>query len=321
MSTVPKPAPTVTVADALEALLEQTDQRVRDDVRSPATLSMQVAHARWWMRELGADTPLEAVTEFELERIASRPRVIPKHGRPPAGPATLRKRLSTLRAALELAHRRRKVSRVPAFPKMLVRPPPATNVLTRYDDARRLFDSLPLHRAEWFWLALWTGQHASDVERMTWKDVDLDSPRPTMLIRNWKNRRRVGLRVLMPGPLVEVLQAKRDRERPGSAAPIVRPWPSRKTTLPAHCRRVGLPVLNATALRHTNLTWVVRRLGITPAACAWAGHSSPEQMARRYAHALPPQIREVTEALNSIVDEGAVAPSEPEPGGEPPAGG
>jgi integrase len=320
MNTLPKPNHQVTLADALEALLEQTDQRVRDDVRSPATLSMQVAHARWWMRELGADTPLDQVTEFELERIATRPRPVPKHGRAPAGPATLRKRLSTLRAALELAHRRRKISRVPAFPVVLVRPPPATSVLERYADAVRLFESLPLHRAEWFWLALWTGQHASDVERMTWQDVDLDGQRPSMLIRNWKNRRRVGLRVLMPGPLAEVLRAKRDRERPAPRAQIVRPWPSRKTTLPAHCRRVGLPVLNATALRHTNLTWVVRRLGITPAACAWAGHSSPEQMARRYAHALPPQIREVTEALDSIVDEGAVAPSEHKPGGGDPAG-
>lgn len=297
----------VTVSRALGELLEQTEQRVRDGVRSKATLEMQQAHRRYWERELGGRTRLGFVDELALERIASRPRLVPAHGRAPAGPNTLRKRLSTLKAALELQHRRRQLRRVPAFPKVLVRPAPRSPVIETYAQALALFRSLPLHRAEWYWLHLWTGQHVADGEGMAWADVDL-GPRPTMLIRNTKNR-RAPIRVPMPAPLAEVLRAKCRRERPAPSARIVQPWPSRKTTLAVHCARVGLPRLNATALRHTCLTWAVRRIGITPAVCAWAGHSSPEMMARRYAHALPAQLGEVAAALESMANDNGGEPT------------
>jgi integrase len=309
MSTVPQPSTTVTLSEALAELLEVTAQRVQDDVRAQATLEMQRAHRRWLERELGAHRPVDQVDELLLEELASRrrpARAAHAGGRRAWGPATLRKRLSTLRAALELAHRRRRLARVPAFPRVLVRRPPPVVILESVAQAQAIFDELPLHRAEWFWLCLWTGQHASDVERMTWSDVALQGrgcSAATMLIRNWKNRRREGLRVRMPAPLATVLRAKWEREAPRMLDPIVQPWPSRKTTLPNACRRAGAPIVNATALRHTCLSWVVRRLGITPAACAFAGHSSPEMMARKYAHALPPQAHEVIEALNSMADE------------------
>lgn len=308
MSNLPQPTTTVTLSEALAELFEVTEQRVADDVRAPATLEMQRAHGRWLERQLGASTPIGQVDELALDQLVARRPPRPAHagGRRQWGPATLRKRLSTLRAALELQHRRRRIARLPAFPKVLVKRPPAVAILETHAQAQALFDALPLHRAEWFWLALWTGQHASDVERMTWSDVSLQGPgcsAATMLIRNWKNRRREGLRVLMPAPLATVLRAKWEREAPRMLDPIVRPWPSRKTTLPAACRRAGVPIVNATALRHTCLSWVVRHIGITPAACAFAGHSSPEQMARRYAHALPPQANEVIRALESMADD------------------
>jgi integrase len=310
MSTLPRPSHTVTLSEALDELLEVTRQRVEDDVRAPATLEMQQAHGRWWVAQLGGQRPLDQVDELVLEELASRrrpPRPAHAGGRPSWGPATLRKRLSTLRAIIELQHRRRRLQRVPAFPHVLIPRPPRVVILETFAEAEAIFHALPLHRAEWFWLCLWTGQHSSDVERMIWSEVSLQQRRgcsgPTMLIRNWKNRRREGLRVPMPAPLVAVLRAKWERERPRMDSPIVEPWPSRKTTLPNACRRAGAPIVNATGLRHTCLSWVVRRIGITPAACAFAGHSSPEMMARRYAHALPAQHSEVIEALNSIADE------------------
>lgn len=293
MKTLPQPKTTVT--DALGELLELTAQRVRDQVRSPATLEMQRAHVRYWQRVIGGELDLGLVDEELLERVANAPRA-PRS----AGPATMRKRLSTLRGALELAHRRRRIPRVPAFPVVLAPWRPRQRYLETFADARRLFDSLPLHRAHWYWLCLWTCQHASDVERMNWTDVDL--VRGTMLIRNTKNR-RPAIRVRMPTPLLVELKAKFARERPRLEDAIVRPWPSRKTTLPLHCRRLGLPELNAIDLRHTGLSWAARRRGITPALCQFAGHSSPAMMARTYAHALPPQLEEVTADLESIAND------------------
>jgi integrase len=292
MKTLLKPTSTVTLAGALEELLEQTAQRVRDGVRSPATLEMQRAHVRYWLKAFGAALELDQVDEELLDRHANRPRPVGA-----AGPATLRKRLSTLRATLELAHRRRWISRVPAFPVVLAPWRPRQRYLETYRDAERLFESLPLHRAEWFWICLWTCQHASDVDRMTWADIDLR--RSTMLIRNTKNR-RPAIRVRMPAPLVPVLRDKFTRERPRAADPIVRPWPSRNTTLPRHCRKLGLLELNAIDLRHTGLSWAARIRGITPALCKFAGHSSPAMMSRTYAHALPPQLEEVTADLESM---------------------
>jgi integrase len=288
MKILPK---SVTLAQALEELLEVTAQRVSDGVRSPATLEMQRAHQRYWLAALGSKLPANDVDEELLEQLAG-PRPAGA-----AGPATLRKRLSTLRGALELAHRRRWIPRLPSFPVVLAPWRPRQRFLETFNDAQRLFASLPRHRAEWFWLCLWTCQHASDVERMTW--VDVDRRAGTICIRNTKNR-RPQIRVRCPHPLLAVLRTMWERDQPRPEAPIVRPWPSRKTTLPLHCRKLGLPELNAIDLRHTGLSWAARRLGITPALCAFAGHSSPAMMARTYAHALPPQLEEVTAELESM---------------------
>jgi integrase len=95
----------------------------------------------------------------------------------------------------------------------------------------------------------------------------------------------------------------RARDNPTPEARIVRPWPSRKNTLPLHCRRLGIIEINAIDLRHTALSWAVRKRGIRPASCAFAGHSSPTEMARTYAHSLPIEETEVIEDLESIVEE------------------
>jgi integrase len=176
--------------------------------------------------------------------------------------------------------------------------PPVPEVLHTYAEALRLFESLPIHRARWFWLAVWTGQRASDVERMTWSDVDLQAH--TMLIRSTKTHRPEGLKVHIPEPLFRVLVEMHAETNPRQTDAIVRPWPSRKTTLPLHCQRCGLPRMNATALRHTNLSWIASVAGITPALCKWSGHSSTRQLERTYAHALPAQLRELTEALDQV---------------------
>lgn len=288
----------VTLSEALTELIQLTEQRVRDKVRSPATLEMQEAHRRYWEQILGPTRPLEQVDELILEDLASRPRLPAKHARKPSGPATLRKRLSTLRAAMDLQRRRRRLERMPVFPHVLAPRPPRPEILLNAHQAGLLFDSLPRHRAEWYWLALWTAQHASDVERMTWADVDLNLK--TMIVRNTKNKLTEGIRVRIPRPLLEVLEQMFQRDHPRPTDRLVKPWPSRKTTLPSHCRACHLPELNATALRHTCLSWVVRKIGITPAATRFAGHSSPQMMARIYAHALPAQLEEVTEALDTM---------------------
>jgi integrase len=284
-----------TLAHGLEALFEQTAQRIRDGVRSPGTLEMQRAHGRWLCGELGGRRQLRTITEPLLEALAA-PRVPARR----FGPSTLRKRLTTLSGVLKVAHRRRWIPRIPAFPEVLVPWRPRQRYLRSYADAVRLFESLPPHRALWFWVCLWTGQHASDVERMRWSEVDLAGRKPSFLIRCSKNK-KVALRVRMPRPLARVLRAEFRRRGPRAGdGPVVQPWPHRSQTLHMHCYRLGLPPLAPIDLRHTCATWMVRRLGITPAVCAWFGHSSPSMMARTYAHALTAGLDEVAEELDAF---------------------
>lgn len=297
MPNVPSTDSPVTLSEALTALLEMTEQRVRDLVRSQATLEMQTAHKRYWEATVGPSMPIEQIDELVLEEIATRPRQLPKHAARMWGPATLRKRFSTLRSALALQARRRRLARIPMFPHVLVPPAPIPSILSSFEQALRLFNSLPLHRAEWYWLALWTGQRAKDVEVMAWSDIDFSAN--TMMIRSSKTK-RPKVRVRIPRPLFEVLREMFARARPRPTDHLVAPWPSRKTTLPLHCLKCNLPRLNATAIRHTNLSWIVRTTGITPAACRWAGHSSPRMMERTYAQHLPAQLEDVTDALDSM---------------------
>jgi integrase len=289
------------LSGALAALLERTAERVADGVRSPATLGMQRAHVAWLLERL-ADVPLAELTEPLVEAFARAERA-GRRGRP-IGTVTLRKRLSTLRSALRLAYRRGELERVPAFPELPARARPRRLFLRSFAEYSALYASLPRHRAEWMALCLWTGQHAGDVERMTWVDVRVHGPAPWMLIRNTKGSRTEGLRVPMPRPLVTVLREKLAREPPGSFdEPIVRPWPSRGHTLADHARRLGLLVRNAIDLRHTAASWMVRKQGITPAVLAFLGHSSPAMAARVYAHAMPLQLGEAIRDLESIADE------------------
>lgn len=308
MQSLSSSSPAVTVTRAFEELLELTEQRVRDGVRAAATLDMQAAHGRFWQKELGAETPIDQVDELVLERIASRPRLPPKHATRIAGPETLRKRLSSLKAAMRLQARRKRLTRIPEFPVVIAPRPPTPSVLSAFEDAIRLFNSLPLHRAEWYWLALWTGQRPSDVERMAWSEIDLR--KGTMFVRSTKTR-KPPLKVRIPLPLLEVLtEMARRPHRPDDH--LVKPWPSRKTTLPLHCQKCGLTRMNATALRHTNLSWIAARTGITVALARYAGHTSTRMLEQTYAHFLPAQMRELTEALE------AMAPSNDNAGGVKP---
>jgi integrase len=311
MKTLTSTTPVVTLSEGFCDLLQVTEQRVRDGVRAPGTLEMQEAHARYWAAELGPELPIDEIDEFKLEQLASRPRLPPKHAARVWGPATLRKRLSTLRSMLALEHRRRRLERVPAFPLVLVPKAPTPSVIDSYRDAVRLFDSLPLHRAEWYWLALWTSQRPVNVNGMKWADVDLRAR--TMLVKSQKTK-MPPLKVRIPQPLFDVLAQMFERDKPQPTDQVVRPWgSSRKSTLPLHCSKCGIPRMNAMALRHTSLSWIAARTGITVSLARYAGHKSTRMLEQTYAHFLPPQMRELTEALDLMA-----MPANDNAGGDPP---
>jgi integrase len=225
-------------------------------------------------------------------------------------PRTVAKRLSTLRRALRLAVGRGELAAMPVFPEVALPPWRARERnLRTFAEYQRLVAALPQRRAEWVAVALWSLQRPGDTERMCWCDVDLTCDPPTMRIRSTKTRRPTPIRVKMPAPLVEVLIARHQRlsaagHPPRGSDRLVDTWPGVSRTLPLVCVRIGLPPMSAMDLRHTGISWMVRRTGLTVAAQRWSGWSSFTMMEVHYAHALPAGLTQAADELASIALEG-----------------
>src|SRR5581483_3363987 len=107
---------------------------------------------------------LEDVQRFQSTRIGEG-----------AAPETVRKELVTLRRTLTHAKAQGHFAGdpralVPGFKAKYV---PRTRHLT-YDEYLKLWEQLSPDRQVWFRLAVLTGGRSSEVDRLTWADVDLD---------------------------------------------------------------------------------------------------------------------------------------------------
>jgi integrase len=299
MSTLPQPnARTATVDDALTAFLAHFERRVANGARSAATLSMHRGHAQLISRALPPGTRLVRLDAQLLEQLA---------GAAPSG-ATARKRLGTLFGALREAHRRGALRALPARPEVDHVYRPGQRHLRSWAELQALCAALPPTRAEWVIAGVLTGMHARNLN--TWRAYeDVDPFAGWMILRNNKNR-TTPIRVRMPRELARVLRERFERlgTKPGDLA--LRPWlhGTRGHQLRAAARRAGVDAENATALRHTCGTWLVRRLGVSVGAAKWLGHKSTSMLERVYAHALPPQLEELSRELDSMEDAGESRP-------------
>jgi len=319
-------AGSISIRRALELLLDHTSRRVKDGLRSPATLQMQEKHAAWIIdQELHlavaegilplrlADVPIDALTPPVLVEILEHWHACGGKEGGALSLKTVAKRKSTLRRAIAIAVERGHLGRVPDFPEIGMPPlRPRVRILRNIVELRRLLEALPLRRREWVSVALWSVQRPGDTERMCWSDVDLGSDTPSMVIRSTKTRRPTGIRVKMPTPLVSVLRARLDRLVAAGAPPaptdrLVDRWPGVSKTLPLVCVRNGLPPMSAMDLRHTGISWMVRRTGLTVAAQHWGGWSDFAMLQKYYAHALPAGLDQAADELSSMAGPGDLA--------------
>jgi integrase len=267
---------------------------VRGHLRSEATLGQHVQCWGYVIRHFGARFNVRRLTYARAKRFI-------KVGLETCDPKTVKMRFGTLRAGLRIAEMEGRLT-VPRLPTVPFRYRADLRFIETFRDYQRIFDELPLHRAEYFALGIWTGQHASDIERMRWTDLDPFANPPWVVMRNTKNRQDP-IRVPCPAELARVFREKYLREKPSSSARLVLPWPSRGNTLPRVCRRLGLVPLSLLSCRHTFASWLVRRKGITPAAQRLMGHRSTAMLSRVYAHAMPLQFAEAIDELDSIRSE------------------
>jgi len=299
MSTLAQPVEKPTLADALRALLVDFTALVGQRVRSAATLCMHREHVGWWLTHLNVRLPLDAVDADVISSLADAERA-GRNGRQ-IGNGTLLKRLATLRLALESARRRRWIARVPAFPAIEHRRRAVNDGLQSIAELEVLASTLPIARAEWIYVAAFTGMHPSDLNRMrAFVDVDPFALPPWFMARNTKNRDPVGVKAELAAPAADVLRRRFEREgtRPGD--PALSYWDKNARGKALRRRRdwLGLRSLRATSMRHTFISWAVDELGtITRAVQEVVGHKSLEMMQKVYARALRPRFAEVAAAV------------------------
>jgi integrase len=294
-----------TLGEAFDALLHETAARVESGVRSAATLEMQRQHVRYLLTRLPASTPLAEIDEAVIDQLAT----VEGQGRRkradgvirPITTSTIKKRLSTLSRALKLQKRKRGIDRLPEFPEILSSYRPDMKFIATFAEARKIAHRLPEHRAAWFWLALWTGQHPSDVERMTKADMQPVGKDRWVLVRNTKNRRFSGTRIACPAELANVFGDRWAELKPGAS--LVEPWPHVSSQLPYLCECMDLPRYTAKSLRHTFFTWMISKVGITKAVMEIGGWSTYEMVVKVYGHALMPQFRDAVQALDTFVSD------------------
>ncbi|HXD98214.1 MAG TPA: hypothetical protein VN646_16820 [Candidatus Acidoferrum sp.] len=251
---------------------------------------MQEGHVRWLLEQLG-DVALDAIGARQLDELVARAVDAGLH------PRSVQKRFSTLRRAMLLAVRRRELEQLPEFPCWEFHPgdAPKHRWFESWEEFERVHRELPQHRADWLAVAMYTGQRASDVERMTWVD-DVRLERGEIRVRSTKTK-RTPLWVVCPAPLLELLRA-RHAAGPRADGKLVQPWPTRYFQLGRLCVRLGIAPITATGIRHSSITFAVAKVGISVAAQRWYGWSSTRLMETTYAHALRGQLGDVAAALS-----------------------
>jgi integrase len=322
------------LGDALKLVLLETRRRVEAGVRSRETLSMHEAHVRYLLEHVGARFPLHRLNARKVEAVLTaeaRGRRTRADGSVRAlSGGTLRKRACTLRRALVLSKRRGWIRRVPEFPETPYRYVPVSEHLEDLRAYARVRDSLESPRRLWFVAAVWTGQRASDVERMRREDLDVDYC--AVRIRSTKTK-RAGRWFHAAPELVRELEAHWRRLPAG--AKLVPPWPHVSSQLTRLSARLGMPRLTAQRLRHSFFTWYVAANGFSAELLELGGWKDMAVPSLVYAHAAPKRLKEQIERTHRQLMGRGRAPRkvsrerEPTPlsmvpngsGGSPPASG
>jgi len=297
MATLPRSRPTL--ADALKLVLSETRRRVEAGARSHGTLAMHRQHARYLLERAGT-LPLARLTERKVEAVLeaeARGRRKRKDGSVRAlSGGTVRKRAGTLRRALELSQRRGWLREVPRFPDVPYRYQPATEHLADFHAYARVRDALEGDRRLWFVVAVWTGQRASDVERMRREDFNADLG--AVRIRSTKTK-RAGRWFHAAPELVRELEAHWRALPPG--AKLVPPWPHVSSQLTTLSRNLGMPRITAQRLRHSFFTWYVAANGFSAELLELGGWKDMTVPSLVYAHAAPKRLKEQIERTHRLL--------------------
>jgi len=235
-------------------------------------------------------------------------------GRAQPAPATYYRRFVLVRRFLRWVSRRDGVP----DPFLDLEPPPKPRQerdWLDHDEFRKLLDAaghpernLPglAERDRLALLALvTTGLRRSELCSLEWRDLELDAPAPSLLVRRGKGGKP--RRQPLPTRLASELRAIRTERRPGTDSPVfcgLAGGRLQPTTLAAiihrAAARAGLEKhVTAHTLRHTAATWLRQELGDARLVAEYLGHSDLSTVSR-YAHVAREELVSATGRLEAI---------------------
>lgn len=162
---------------------------------------------------------------------------------------------------------------------------PRVRWLTR-PEFLRVSSALPSARSLWLAVACWTGQRYSDVERMTWADVDPGAGTWRRYHTKTHGARHFDVLPLPP----ELRAALSNAPRPiDSATAIVGEWHNLRRDVAIVCKRLGIPRFSAHDCRRTCATWLLEMGASDEQAREWLGLSGQSRLLRLYGRRGPRQ--------------------------------
>jgi len=231
-----------------------------------------------------ASLSLDDVQAYVTQRLAEE-----------AAHETVRKELCVLRRALDLAQRRGIAGPDPqaAIPRFRAKYVPRKTWLSP-QHFHQLLSELPDDRALFVLVAVYTGARLSELQRMSWSDVDFTASQ--VHIRGTKTQQSDRFVPLHPR-LSQALLKHRQRGR------LLAEWPNVRRDLAVACKRVGAPVVTPNDLRRTFASWLVQAGETSYVVAQLLGHSSSAMVERVYGRLSGQTLRTAISRLPSDLDD------------------
>jgi integrase len=213
---------------------------------------------------------------------------------------TVRRELGVLRAALNMAHRKNRITRQIAV-ELPDAPPSKERWLKRREAAAliraaRASSKGSRHLSQFILIGLYTGKRKEAILSLNWSQVDLDAG-----VINWE--RQTGPRTNKRrgrNPVNRKLLAHLRRWKRADVGPVIaynaRPVKDIKKGFAAACERAGLEDVTPHTLRHTCATWLMQHGVSTWQAAGFLGMTE-ETLLRIYGHHHPKHQLEAATAF------------------------
>jgi integrase/recombinase XerC len=161
-----------------------------------------------------------------------------------------------------------------------------------------------------------TGLRRSELMALNWRDLDLDGPRPSLLVRRGKGG-KPRRQPLAPQLATDLKQLQR-RVRPGGTDPVFRGLAGGRlqpkvlaAIIKRAAKRAGLEKrVTAHTLRHTAATWLRQQTGDTRLVAEYLGHADLSTVSR-YAHVAEHELHEATAALGRLASNASAEEGDP----------